>query len=499
MTKGISDGQLFEISQLVARHFGLHFAAPRWPDLERGVCAAAREWGCRDQPGSYIQQLLSTAVTKNHLEVLAGHLTVGETYFFREKRSLEVFEIDIVPELMRTRPDKLIRIWSAGCASGEEPYSIAIMLSRLTASLREWNVEILATDLNTRSLEKASAGIYGEWSFRGVSPRIRSAYFEAAGKDRWAVSSAVKKMVSFAQLNLMDDFLPPFLGSSTFDVIFCRNVLMYFTPEGMRKVVQQLHRCLASDGWLIVSSTEMSRQLFSGFTTIVFGDLALYRKSATQAQQSPVLPSVLRDGEWFSTQPAERRLENPGPAAAPPDSTRHQGQDLLIQAENMESRALIDKPETEGAVAPGDPADAQAMLLRARTHADRGELVLALTWCDKAIAADKMAARSYYLRAIILQEQGLLPDALVAFQQTVYAEPRFVLGHFSLGNLALAHGRLRESQKHFENVLLSLASYKPEDIVPESEGLSAARLREMVVSPRSLAPIVRGAAQARIR
>jgi chemotaxis protein methyltransferase CheR len=125
---------------------------------------------------------------------------------------------------------------------------------------------------------------------------------------------------------------------------------------------------------------------------------------------------------------------------------------------------------------------ASAMLLLARSYANQGKLAAALVWCDKAIAADKMAARGYYLRATILQEQGSIPEVLLALKQAVYAEPRFVLGHFSLGNLALKHGKLKESEKHFENVLLLLAQYQPEDIVPESEGLSAGRLRKMLVS-----------------
>ena len=100
-----------------------------------------------------------------------------------------------------------------------------------------------------------------------------------------------------------------------------------------------------------------------------------------------------------------------------------------------------------------------------------------------------MSARAYYLRATILQEQGSLPEALFAFKQTVYAEPQFVLGHFSLGNLALTHGKLRESEKHFENVLLLLAHYEPADVVAESEGLSAGRLREIIaVAARRAGP-----------
>jgi chemotaxis protein methyltransferase CheR len=512
VTNSIPDAQLLRLSDLVASHLGLHYPRERWLDLQRGVCDAAQQWGGQQDLDQYIQELLLPVSTQRHLEVLAGYLTIGETYFFREKRSLDVFEQDIVPELMRTGTGKAIKIWSAGCATGEEPYSIAIMLSRLMAGLKKWNVEILATDINAKSLQKASEGIYGEWSFRGIPPPVRSAYFEAVEENRWALSSAIKKMVSFAQLNLMDDFFPPPSHSTTgFDVIFCRNVLMYFTPEGRRKVVQQLYRSLASDGWLIVSPTETSHQLFSEFLTVNFSDATLYRKSSTQVGKTLTLPAVLRDENWFGARLAEQRLENSEPAMAPVYDTSQESHHHQIDAEDAETpsasyeRALAlhelgryeDAQQIVGALLLRNADDAQAMLLLARAYANQGDLAVALLWCDKAIAADKMAARAYYLRAIILQEQGSLPEALVAFKQTVYAEPQFVLGHFSLGHLALTHGKLRESEKHFENVLLSLAQHEPEDIVPESEGLSAGKLREMMVSQRAgvasiVLPIVSG-------
>jgi chemotaxis protein methyltransferase CheR len=304
-------------------------------------------------------------------------------------------------------------------------------------------------------------------------------------------------MVSFAQLNLVDDFFPPPSNSTNgFDVIFCRNVLMYFTPAKRRKVVEQLYRSLASDGWLIVSPQEMSHELFSEFATVDFGDVTLYRKSATHLRKTLTLPPVVRDENRFSAQLPEQRLENSEPAMAPVCATSQESQGHQIHSENAESPApsygqalalhelgrYEDARQIIWTLLSQNGDDARAMLLLARAYANQGNLAVALVWCDNAIAADKMAARAYYLRATILQEQGSLPEAIFAFKQTVYAEPRFVLGHLSLGNLALTYGKLRESEKHFENVLLLLAHYEPGDVVPESEGLSAGRLREMIVS-----------------
>ena len=389
MTQRISDPQLSRLSDLIARHLGLHFPRERWLDLQRGVCGAAQEWGGQHDLDQYVQELLLPTSTQRHLEVLAGHLTVGETYFFREKRSLEVFENDIIPELIRTRTGKVIRIWSAGCATGEEPYSIAIMLSKLMAGLEKWNVEILATDLNSKVLQKASAGIYGAWSFRATPPSVRSAYFEAVEGNRWAVRPAVKKMVTFAQLNLMDDSLPPLANSSNgFDVIFCRNVLMYFTPVGRRKVVQQLYRALSSDGWLIVSPAETSQELFSEFATVASGDVTLYRKSATHLRKTLTLPSVVRDENRFSAQLPEQSLENSEPAMAPVYDTSQESQTHQIHAETAQAPApsygqalaLHERGRYEDAqqilatLLSQNGNDAQAMLLLARAYANQGKL-----------------------------------------------------------------------------------------------------------------------------
>jgi chemotaxis protein methyltransferase CheR len=494
MTKKISDAQLLQLGDVVARHLGLHFPKERWLDLQRGVCVAAQECDRQHDLDSYVQGLLSPALTQKHLDVLASRLTVGETYFFREKRSLEVFEKDIMPELIRARAGagRAIRIWSAGCATGEEPYSVAIVLSKLMG-LKKLNVEILATDLNSKSLLKASQGMYGEWSFRGIPPGVRSSYFETVEEGRWAIAPAIKKMVTFAQLNLIDDAYPPVSHCPNgFDVILCRNVLMYLTPEGMKKVIQQLYRCLAADGWLIVSPTETSQELFSEFATVSFGDVTFYRKSAPRLPTTLALPVYV--AARSSVQP-ERIFEAPEPTRT---SSLHTSQEDSHSAARLQNTALptvsynhalalyeqgcYEEVERVIPALLSDGGDhASARLLLARAYANQGKLPAALVVCDKAIAADKMAARAYYLRGIILQEQGCLPEALLAFKQTVYAEPEFMLGHFALGSLALKQRRLKQSEKHFANVLLLLARYQPEDIVPESEGLSAGRLREMIV------------------
>jgi chemotaxis protein methyltransferase CheR len=500
MTAKVSKMLLAELSTFVGSRLGLHYPQERWNDLERGARAAARECAFEDDVERFIGRMLSSALTQNELETLASNLTVGETYFFREQNSLEVFEQQIVPELIRARHafGGQIRIWSAGCASGEEPYSLAIILSRMIADLKKWKITILATDLNPRSLHKAAEGIYTDWSFRDTPQWVRNTYFKATPGGGWAISPAIKKMVTFSYLNLVEDVYPSLLNcTNAMDVILCRNVLMYFTAEAIKKVIHQFHRSLADESWLLVGPAETSQTLFSEFTSVSFAGATLYRKGATPPQMVTASFSYAQDEVSLSVRAAESAIQESGSTTASdldasvPRADNH-GPDipkpplLYDQALEFYQRGRYEDAVLIGiALITQNANDARAMLLLARIYANQGNLTAAITWCEKAIASDKMTACAHYLRATILQEQDLPEEAICSLRRAVYVDPHFTLGHFALGSLALRQGDLKESEKHFENVLLLLASYGPEETVPESEGLSARRLREIVTLQRS--------------
>ena len=508
MTAKVSETLLAELSGFVGSRLGLHFPRERWNDLERGARAASRECAFRDDVERFIGRILSSALTQNELETLASYLTVGETYFFREKSSLEVFEQQIVPELIRTRHGfgGQLRIWSAGCATGEEPYSLAIVLSRMIADLKGWKITILATDLNTRSLHKASEGIYTDWSFRDTPHWVRNTYFKANPGGRWAISPAIKKMVTFSYLNLVEDLYPSLLNcTNAMDVILCRNVLMYFTEEAIKKVIHRFHRSLADKSWLMVSPAETSQTLFSEFASVSFAGATFYRKGATPPQMVTASLSCAQDEVQLGVQAAGSAIQESQSTRAsdleasfalpdndrPPDTVK--APPLYEQALELYQRGRYeDAAQRVIALISQNANDAQAMLLLARVYANQGRLTSAITWCEKAIASDKMTACAHYLRATILQEQGLPEEAVRSLRRAVYVDPRFVLGHFALGSQALRQGELKESEKHFENVLLLIASYGPEEAVPESEGVSARRLREIVTLQRSQKAVASG-------
>ena len=297
----ISDMLLARLSEFVAATMGLHFPKERWRDLERGVLNAARDFHFNN-PEQCIHWLLSTAITKHQIEILASHLTVGETSFFREQKSFEVLEKHILPALINTRrgTDQHLRIWSAGCCTGEEPYSIAICIAKLIPDLTAWNITILATDINPHFLKKATQGEYKEWSFRTTPREIKESSF-IRRDGRYVILPHLKKLVTFSYLNLAEDIYPSLVNSTNgMDIIFCRNVLMYFAPEQVVKVIKNIYHSLVDGGWLLTSPSDASSALYSQFATVNFPGVTLYRKESNRVPVTGTIPSVLISDETIA-------------------------------------------------------------------------------------------------------------------------------------------------------------------------------------------------------
>lgn len=473
MLATLPDSLLSSLSELVATRTGLYFPPERWGDLERGIAAAAPDFNFADGE-SCARWLLSAPLTRRMNEVLASRLSVGETYFFREKRSLEILGEQILPQLLQSRSqERRLRIWSAGCSTGEEAYTIAILLDRLIPDFKAWNITILATDFNPEFLRKAAQGVYGEWSFRDAPGWLRERYFIKGKGGRFEILPRIRKMVTFSYLNFADDVYPSLSNNtSAMDIIFCRNVLMYFTAQRAKQVAGNFYRALVDGGWLIVSPSEASNALFSPLVPVEFPGAMLYRKTAGSGSQSHLggypVPLLFEEAEAVPLMPLVAPAE---PVAAilpePPGTATTAANLSAAQAGQAQARQ----------------ADERVLPSRmARSCANQGKLGEALEWCEKAIATDKMNPAHHYLLATILQEQGRHDTAIQSLMRALYLDPDFVLAHFTLGNLHQSQGRYRQAQRHFENVLLLLRQHPPDETLPEADGLTAGRLAEIATA-----------------
>ena len=448
------------VSRCVEAQFGLHFPPERRADLEKGLCAAAQELEFQSV-NEFAEMLVRSQLSKAQIDLLGAHLTIGETYFFRDEKAFAALEGHVLPALGQQEHSRgpRLRIWSAGCCTGEEPYSIAIALRRALPRLADSQVTILATDLNARFLHKAAHGVYGKWSFRGVPPEIVSAYFRLAAEGRWEVIPEVKKLVTFASLNLVEDAYPSLTNNTNaMDVIFCRNVLMYLSRDQAHKVIAKLHRSLVDGGWLFATAAEASPDLFAPFTPAGLRGTAIYRKQAA------------------GSGPSARRRETPEVAKARALPSPPGGSETATPAPRTSparARAKRGAPQPEIAVT-------------ARQLANEGRLDEALRVCEQASAANKLVPAHHYLQGVILQEQGAFTEAAAALRRALYLDPDFVIALFALGHVMLRQGRKEGAERYFENARALLKTSDPERVLPESDGLTAGRLLAMLSSAREV-------------
>ena len=457
---GVPDSLLPRLSEFIAEQTGLHFPPERRPDLQRGLTAAAAEFGFANSV-SCADWLLSTPLTRPQLHTLASHLTVGETYFFRERKTFDALTSHILPELIRRRRgrEQRLRLWSTACSTGEEPYSLAILVQQLLPDWRDWRVTILATDINEHSLRKAVAGVYGEWSFRESAPEFKERYFARTPDGRFTIAPEIRDRVTFAHMNLAQDCFPALAtDTNAMDVIFCRNVLIYFTPSHARKLVENLHHALLEESWLAVSPSECSQALFSRFVAVNFPGCILYRKCNIKEP---------RPSSWASV---------PTPVVADAYAPENVCAALAVAQEV----AQTGPPSSQAIQGP------RTFSLLARAMANQGQLADALVWSERWIAADKIDSAARYLHAMILQEMGEREAARRSLHRAVYLQPDFALAHFALGNLARAELRSTEANRHYANALHLLRGCPPDELLPESDGMTAGRLAEIIATVLTL-------------
>jgi chemotaxis protein methyltransferase CheR len=466
MNPNLTDSELSMAGEVIASRMGLHFPGEKRAMLRRNLTSASKEFGFQDI-SRFIQWLLSTELSKDQIMVLASHLTISETYFWREPQVFSALTDHILPELIRSKSrewgagsreqrKRSIRIWSAGCSTGEEAYSIAIAIHKTIEKIDDWNITILATDINPAALTKAEHGIYGNWSFRNCPDWLKKGYFNDLGDRRFEIIPAIKQMVTFNCHSLVE--MSAISNTDTMDIIFCRNVLMYFTSEWISKISGELFNSLSENGWFVVSSSELSSQVFPQFTPVNFPGAVLYQKG--------------KNGSSYSLPPVSFAEKEPqllpifSPLFALEESPL--GFDVPIAPSALKHP----QPEAEETIA--DKIFAIRML------ADQGNLEEALSNCNKAIASDKLATSLYLLRASIFQELDRWSEAIASLKHAIYVDPDYIMGHFTLGNLFIRQGNIRNAKRHFANVIDILSRYANDDILPETEGLSVKYIREII-------------------
>ncbi|MDD1727514.1 MAG: hypothetical protein LUQ50_00415 [Methanospirillum sp.] len=517
----LSYEELRRVSQFVNERIGFSYAPERMSDLQRGFETACQDLGLTDSI-SCMKAIEDPLCTSALEEALVKKLTIGETYFFRDKNLFIELRDHLLPDLFRSRRmnGKYLRIWCAACSTGEEPYSLAMLLRYLLPDIGDWDITILASDINPGSLYAAERALYSRWSFREESPVPIDRYVHPSSDGRFQISDEIRRMVIFKRLNLITDHYPsPMTGTMTMDLIFCRNVLMYFSPELASTVVDHLNGTLIDGGWFVVSPQEISYAQRPGFLQIKKSSVFLFQK-VPPGELKPVNLS-------FSTLPVKSEipasdedltdtddLYDISSATLLPDlSERNElpsqpdtsnlipakltiSESLTSQSGRYETDFCLQKPEDPAQlILAGRLSEAEQLLkssdnpagivlkdmhMLARMYADQGDTDRALGWCDRILAVNPLFSGAYHLRAVIQQDQGDLPAAIQSLRQALYAEPDYIPAHLMLGTILVSRGQRREARKHYQISMDLLSTMADDALVDETEGMPAARIREMV-------------------
>ncbi len=443
------------------------------------------------------QKLLdSVRGSKEVLQQIVNRFTVGESYFFRNRPHFEALRREILPDIAGENCRwRSLRIWCAGCARGEEPYSLSIMLAEHFPELLQWNVSITATDINTNFLEQARKGVYTAWSLRGVEPVLLEKYFARADDNAYRLSETVRKTVDFKHSNLRDFLDGSGTSNAAFDLVLCRNVLIYFTVDRALEIIASLARSLRIGGYLLLGHSETVPVPIE-LETVHFDATYAYRRVSEQQvasirprrkSSSSMLP-IPGTGAVSMLPPARRSvLAIPGTGAEPTLPPRSFGlsrlggvtpaAELSGRAGSRRAGARRRKKSTPTQV----DNSYEIAIERAREHADRGEIVEAHEQLQKLVGTGNVLDhRVYFLHAIVSDQRGRPRETIESLKKAIFLHKGFVLGHYYLGVILEREGDAGTAERYLRNARNLLLKLPEEGLLEEAEGLTSGRLLEIV-------------------
>ncbi|HEY3500955.1 MAG TPA: protein-glutamate O-methyltransferase CheR [Polyangiaceae bacterium] len=500
MTPGLDRSELERLRVVVADQLGLSYEDDRLDQL----ADAARERMARSSAGSfepYLQRLCSPVSRDDELSLLAEQLTVTETFFFRNPDQFRAFVDVAVLGREGARAGKRLRVLSAGCASGEEPYSLAIALFEAIPDLERWDVRIDAVDVNRAMLAKAERARYSSWSLRGTPDAVKARYFRREGRD-FVLDPAVQELVEFEERNLAGRASLSW-ASRGLDAIFCRNVLMYFTPHVMRRVVESMRDALAPGGHLFLGHAETLRGLSHAYHLCHTHSTFYYQRRDAEASapqrasarfvDAPLhqaLPDAIENSDsWFdaieraSARIAALSRQGGGPAAVLPPSAVPARERVVPELASVFDLVLrerfADALSLFGALSPTTQEDPDALLLQAVLLTNQGKIAEAERACQRLLQLDELNAGAHYLMALCREHAADAHGAAEHDRIAMHLDATFAMPHLHGGLVAKRAGDRERARRLLADALGLLAREDSSRLVLFGGGFSRDALEKL--------------------
>ena len=476
-----------KFKNLVSMQSGLYFKDFDLKDLENALLYRMRERKI-ESPLAYYDILTVSEEREDEFRELLNHLTVNHTYFFRNEPQFKALKEKILPEVIARKTGRMmtsprdtkekpsLRIWSAGCSTGEEPYSIAIVLKEAIPDSKNWNIQIVATDASTSALETSRKGIYGQNSMRLVSKEQKRLYFiertGTGGKAEYKIRDTIKNMVRFGYFNLMEENYPV-----AFDIIFCCNVIIYFEIETTMGVMDKIFHSFHDDGYLFIGYSESLRFISNKFKMLDWEDAIYYRKRKGQEVILETKLPAPQGGEVDRAlkEISRKELETQFREVKTSESRPAENIDELLTGviKNLHTKQYYEALDLVEQAHKVDRDAVEPYYLEAEALSRLGRFGDAKDKLKTALQLDPLFAPAYYLFGSLFSEEGKVEEAKNSFKKALYLSKDFTLAHFSLANIYKSEGKPNEAIREYRNTLNILAKNAPDDIIPYSGGFSA--------------------------
>lgn len=444
---------LQQCKELITRQTGIVLEEThRAKTAERVLHTALQATGLADYEQLFARLSTQRNTSALWTDIVQG-LTIGETYFFRNASYMRALQEQVIPNLImhkRQTGQQTIRIWSAGCSTGEEIYTLVMILRDQIVDLDHWDLVLLGTDINPSYLERARQGIYRSHSFRSETPKhVQQRWFDHK-PDGYHIKPALKQMVRFQPLNLLEG---PYTNIGQFDLIMCRNVTIYFEPQMTKVVLNHIWQVLNNDGWLILGHSEAMLLRAEDINANNFQNAIFYQR----AHPVPKTTSQIK------THTKQKRPVRPHKPKTQPNTSARANR-----------RTAPKPPEKQPRLS------AETLYQQARQAADNARWDEALGYLHKAEAKNNLNPQLYYLRALIYREMHQIDDAFASLRKALYCNPNFVMAHYLMGELQEANGAMRDAKREWRLAMAALANRQPTEMVAGEDDLSVDMLRGLI-------------------
>ena len=490
LRKDLTSEEFGRFRDWIHHHSGIYLEETKADSLRISLVTRATRLGFLE----YDEYFGLLSHDEDEFKELMNLVTINETSFFRFPAQFDALRDQVIPEILQhgRQHGRSFRVWSAGCSTGEEPYSIAMTVLDSEIDADQMGCEVLGTDVSTQALDRARLAVYPAKALSSLPQKAVQRWFEPVKGGHRPVKQ-VRDTVGFSYHNLIKEPYP-LAFSSNWDIVFCRNVTIYFRPDSTRRVVNNFYESLNPGGYLFIGHSETLTSISDRFEAVEVGGVFLYRKPLDRPMFSsnfdsgvrPVRSQRLRTSELprprtsqadsgdsgaadrpagvsQTRSPAPRQPKvKPGTVAAPASANRVPA--VVTESERLlaEAHALLDAGEPLRAramvelVLATDPRHVPALLVRAHASADAGDLPAAVADATAALEVNPLLASARYILGIIYLRQKNQVRALNEFKRTIYIDQEFVLAHFNVANIYRAQGDNDDACREYENTLRAL-------------------------------------------